>query len=292
MEVPKLCAASNTTMKIAYCGYDFFHGCLRHLIEGGHEILKVFTFDCDNRFNFNVYVHEISRHQQIPITTKAITTSDLLRLKEQGCELVVTAGYRYKVPELTSLNLKGFNIHPTLLPVGRGVWPLPWLILTEQAYGGVSIHKLTSEYDAGDILLQSGFEITADEDLESLSCKTQMYATHAFASLMQDFDNKWFNAVVQDETKATVWPMPQRSHRTLEWTKSVTELDRICRAFGKYGSCAYFNNTWWWVYDLKVWRQTHSEEVGKVVHKSNTEMVVSASDGFVCLRVFESLTNV
>jgi methionyl-tRNA formyltransferase len=278
-------------MKIAYCGYDFFHGCLRYLISSGHEILKVFSFECDNRYNFNTYIDEICRQQQIPITQAAITIQDLKQLKEQGCDLVVTAGYRYKVPELNSLSLKGINIHPTLLPVGRGVWPLPWLILTEQLNGGVSIHKLTPQWDAGDILLQSGFNLTPDENLESLSCKTQMYANQALASVMLDFEGNWCNAVAQDESLASLWPMPQRSHRTLEWSKSVAELDRIARAFGKFGSYAYFNNQWWCVYDLKVWLQQHHEEIGQVVHRSNTEMVVSASDGFVCLRVFESLVT-
>jgi len=276
-------------MKIAYCGYDFFHDCLRHLINEGHEILKVFTFECDNRFNFNTYVHEICRQQQIPITQSAISPPDLQQLREQGCELVIAAGYRYKIPELDSLNLKGFNVHPALLPVGRGVWPLPWLILTGQTHGGVSIHKLTAQFDAGDILLQSKFEITVDEDLESLSCKTQMHATQALATVMAEFDSKWLNASAQDESKASLWPMPQRSQRILEWTKGVAELDRIARAFGKFGSCAYFNSHWWWVYSIKVWRQIHHEKPGTVVHKSNTEMVVAACDGFVCLRLFESM---
>ena len=278
-------------MKIGYCGYDFFHGCLRQLVQEGHDILKVFTFDCDNRFNFNTYVTDICQQQRIPITQSAITAQDLQHLVQQGCELLITAGYQYKVPELESLNLKGINVHPTLLPVGRGVWPLPWLILTEQSIGGVSIHKLTTEFDAGDILYQSQFEITADENLESLSCKTQMYATQALADLMADFDNRWLNASTQDINKASVWPMPQRAHRTLDWNKSVAELDRIARAFGKFGSYAHFNNHWWWVYDIRVWRQSHREAVGKVVHKSNTEMVISASDGFVCLRLFESMAN-
>ncbi|WP_455210947.1 methionyl-tRNA formyltransferase [Kaarinaea lacus] len=278
-------------MKVAYCGYDFFHGCLRHLIANDHEILKVFTFDCDNRYNFNRYVHEICELQQIPITQTAINSADLQHLQEQGCELLITAGYRYKVPALDSLAIKGINVHPTLLPIGRGVWPLPWLILKQHTHSGVSIHKLTADFDAGDVLKQTRFIITADENLESLSCKTQIFATEVLAAVMRDFDVMWHNATFQDHNKASMWPMPQRSDRTLEWNNSVLEIDRVCRAFGKFGSFAFFDNRWWCVYDLKVWQQIHHEAVGKVVHKSNTEMVISASDGFVCLRTFEPLAD-
>ena len=278
-------------MKIAYCGYDFFHACLRRLIADGHEILKVFTFECDNRYNFNRYVYEICEQQQLPIIQNAISAEDLEQLQLQGCELLITAGYRYKVPELTSLAIKGINVHPTLLPVGRGVWPLPWLILKEQTHSGVSIHKLTADFDAGDILTQSRFALAQDENLESLSCKTQMVATEALASVMQNFEDNWHKASPQDHQKATLWPMPQRSDRILDWNKSIVEIDRIARAFGKFGSFAYFDNCWWCVYDLKVWQNAHNETLGKVVHKTNTEMVVSVSDGYVCLRVFEPLAD-
>jgi methionyl-tRNA formyltransferase len=118
-----------------------------------------------------------------------------------------------------------------------------------------------------------------------------MVAGDALALVMQDLEGKWHKATPQDHSKASSWPMPQRSDRTLEWNGSVRQIDRVCRAFGKFGSFAFFDNSWWWVYDLTVWQQVHKHPVGKVVHKSNTEMVVSASDGFVCLRMFEPLAN-
>ena len=108
---------------------------------------------------------------------------------------------------------------------------------------------------------------------------------------MQDFHGNWHNAKAQDPNKASSWPMPQRSDRTLKWNKGVTEIDRICRAFGKFGSYAFFADTWWCVYDLNVWQQQHQSPLGSVVHKSNTEMVVAASDGYVCFRMFEPLAN-
>lgn len=278
-------------MKIAYCGYDFFHGCLRRIIADGHEIFKVFTFDCDNHYNFNRYIYEICETHHLPITQTAISATDLQQLDEQGCELLITAGYRHKVPEMSHLAMKGINVHPTLLPLGRGVWPLPWVILTHQVRSGVSIHKLTADYDAGDILGQATFDLTSNENLESLSCKTQMIAIDALAAVVEDFDSKWRNAKPQDHNKACVWPMPQRSDRTIHWHQGVSNIDSICRAFGKFGAYAYFDDQWWCVYDVRTWQQVHQRSVGEVVHKSNTEMVVAASDGFVCLRLFEPLVE-
>lgn len=278
-------------MKIAYCGYDFFHSCLRYLLSSDYQILKVFTFDCDNRFNYNSYIYEISRQHSLPVSEKPISTEDIEQLISQGCELIITAGYRYKIPNLDALDIKAINVHPTLLPVGRGVWPLPRIILNQLTHGGVTIHKINDEYDAGEILSQVPIEITPYENLESLSCKVQMEATSLLKTVMSDFDNQWKNAEAQDQSKASSWPMPDRRDRMLEWPKSVEEIDRICRAFGKFGAIAYFDNQWWYVYSIVVWKQRHDAQPGSVVHKTNTEMVVAADDGYVVMRIFEAMTN-
>lgn len=278
-------------MKIVYCGYDFFHSCLRYLLSNDHHIQKVFTFNCDNRFNYNNYIYKICRQRSLPITEDPISVAAIKKLVDEGCELLITAGYRYKVPNLDKLNIKGINVHPTLLPEGRGVWPLPWIILKRLTKGGVTIHKLMDEYDAGEILSQTPIEITPHETLESLSCKVQMEAIALLNTVMADFDNQWENARAQDKSKASFWPMPDRQDQMLDWSKSVEEIDRICRAFGKSGAIAFFDNQWWYVYDVDVWKQDHTEKPGKVVHKTNTEMVVAASDGYVVMRYFQAMAN-
>ena len=274
-------------MKIAYCGYDFFYSCLEKILCTDHQVQRIFTFDCDNKYNFNQYIYQISQTHAIPISQQPISAQTLTQLDDEGCDLIITAGYRHKVPNLSSYKLKGINIHPTLLPVGRGVWPLPWLIFKEQKYGGVTIHKLIPKMDGGDILLQRAFAIDNTENLESLSCKTQILAAEMIVTCLNELDHYWSNAQAQEEMHASWWPMPAPKDRELDWHKSVDELDRISRAFGKFATHAQFDDKLWIVYNIKVWREAHTHTVGRVVHKTNTETVVAASDGYVCLRYFE-----
>lgn len=278
-------------MRIAYCGYDFFSACLQQLIDDGHEIIQAFTFDCDNHFNFNQYVDEICRTHQIPITAAAINSHDINRLEQQNCDLIITAGYRYKVPDLSASSVKGFNIHPSLLPVGRGVWPLPWTILTNQQKSGISIHKISNQFDAGDILVQHAFRLDNDEHLESLSCKHQMIAPKILRELMQDFEAKWESATPQPNSNMSYWSMPAKEDRTLDWTKDVEVLQRTVRAFGKSGTIANFDNNWWYVYDAKAWQEPHQYTLGSVIHKTNTEMVVAVNGGYLCMRYFEPIRD-
>lgn len=273
-------------MKIAYCGYDFFSACLRKLLAAHYNVYRVFTVSCDNRYNFNRYIYEIAQAHGLPVSEERVDEQIIRQLQQEGCELLVTAAYYYKIPDLSTTGIKGINIHPTLLPTGRGVWPLPWTILTSQQQTGISIHKLTQDYDAGDILLQKSFPLARDECLESLSAKLQLLAKDLLMDTVNNFDDCWRNAEPQTGP-VTHWENPTRAQRTLHWHDSVENLGRICRAFGKFGCFARFNDKDWVVYDLSGWVQTHRYSPGSVVHRTNTEMIVAAADGLVSVRYFE-----
>jgi methionyl-tRNA formyltransferase len=282
---------SSIRMKIAYCGYDFFHGNLRALLEDGHDIGQVFTVDTDNQWNFNQYIYDICRQYDLPVTDQPVSNDDIGRLEADGFDVIVTSAYYYRIPDLADSRLKGINVHPTLLPVGRGVWPLPWTILTEQRQSGVTIHKLAPQLDAGDILLQDAFELTPHENLESLSARVQLLARRMIVEVFADFESRWSAAQPQPEN-ATTWPRPSLEQQSLDWNTSVAEIDRISRAFGKYGCFADFDNCRWRVTLLNAWPESHDYQPGAVVHKTNMEMIVAAADGLVSLQYFRRLKAV
>jgi methionyl-tRNA formyltransferase len=125
-----------------------------------------------------------------------------------------------------------------------------------------------------------------DECLETLSAKVQMHAKDCLIEVVDDFDNLWNGARAQ-EGESCQWGMPSQQQRTLDWQLGVEELDRVCRAFGKFGCSASFDGQQWIVYHLRAWQQAHQFTVGDVVHKTSTEMIVAASDGLVSILYFE-----
>ncbi|NOX43284.1 MAG: hypothetical protein GXP19_06080 [Gammaproteobacteria bacterium] len=272
-------------MKIAYFGYDFFSAALAALLADGQDVYRVYTVPCDNQVDHNQYIFEMCREHKIPVTQERVDAQIINQLHNEGCELLVTAAYYYKIPDLSSTTIKGINIHPTLLPIGRGVMPLPWIILKNLKQCGVTIHKLTQEYDAGDILRQQSFPITEHETFESLSARLQLLAKDLLLEVVTEIDRFWDNATPQGDD-ASYWPRPDKDQRSLDWHKPVEELERICRAFGKTGCFARFDNKNWSVYGLNAWTQSHNYEIGTVVHKTNSEMIVAAADGLVSLLYF------
>jgi len=277
-------------MKIAYCGYDFFSASLRSLLNADKNVYRLFTVPDRGSANTNQYMNDISTQFGIPISDERIDDQTIRQLEEEGCELLITAAYNYKIPSLDSIDIRGINVHPTLLPQGRGEWPLPWVILTQQQQSGISIHKLTQEYDAGDILLQRSFPVDAQESLETLSAKVQMYAKDWLLEVVNDFSNMWEHAKPQSG-EVSNWGVPPREERTLDWHFDVEKLDRICRAFGKFGCYAKFNEQDWMVYLIKGWKQPHNYNIGDVVHRTSTETIVAAGDGLVSLIYFQKIRD-
>ena len=272
-------------MKIAYCGYDFFSASLHELLKAGANVYRLFTIPNRPGMNANQYINEIATEFQLPVSEERISEKNIEQLAEEGCELLITAAYNYKIPSLESTSIKGINVHPTLLPTGRGEWPLPWTILTEQKTTGITIHKLIDEYDAGDILYQQSIPVDDDETLESLSAKLQILAKDCLRETVNSFDELWENAEPQNG-EVSLWGMPSNEQRSIDWQWPIEKIDRMCRAFGKAGCYATFDRQQWTVFQLKSWKQKHNYDVGDVVHKTSTEMIVAASDGLVSLVYF------
>lgn len=271
-------------MKVAYCGYDFFYPCVEELTNAGHEVLAVFSYPCDNEYDFNLRLKTFAQKQSVPFSENPISPKDLKTLVEQGCELLVAAAYPYKIPEYENIRY-AVNIHPTLLPEGRGRWPLPWVILKELKKSGVTIHMITQEWDSGDILIKKDYEVTTRDNLESISAKSQITASDVFRQLLTDLSGYWERATPQGA--GITWPFPTDEDRTIDWNSSPEEIDKIVRAFGKFESYATFDDKKWLIQDAVCWREQHAYTPGTVINRMDREVVVACLGGLVCLRQFK-----
>lgn len=274
-------------MKIVYCGYDFFYGCLEELIKDKkNTIIKVFTFNTDNKYNFNYKIIDLSKEYNIPISYNKPTKEEIFRLfDKEKCDLIITAGYIYKIPIINHSNFKGINIHPTLLPEGRGPWPLPWIILKQKEKSGVTIHKLVDEFDKGDILLQEEFKVLDNENLETLSCRSQVLAKKLITEVVNNLDYYYKNA--KKQARGEYYHYPTDLDMTFTGLMKIEEIDRIIRAFGKFDSCTRLLGKNLLVHDATCWIEKHQYKPNTVVHITNNEILLAAVDGFVCIRYYE-----
>ncbi|MBQ7826734.1 MAG: hypothetical protein IJ386_00530 [Clostridia bacterium] len=252
-------------MKIAYAGIDLMYPALQALADQGHEIVKVFSCETDGVCETNTEVTRIARELGVPITCERITAEDLSELVLLGCEALVTAGYYYRMP--IDDRLRMMNIHPALLPVGRGAWPMPLTILRGMRKSGVTIHKMAESFDTGDILMQREFELLEREDLMSFMDKVCALLPQMLRELFADLDRYYDGAIPQGEGE--YWECPNESDYPITAETPVSEADLILRAFMGY-ECVYRTDN-----------KTYALQFGRAVEGDGEGMELPLDGGYV-----------
>ncbi len=220
-------------MNIIYFGYDLFAPCLKELASNPKiNILKVYSFEGDGYFDKNDEIKEICAVKNIPFTTERITVDELKwQFEQNGCDLAFSAGYAYRIPCESVPSFRGVNIHPSLLPEGRGPWPFPHIILKGLKKSGVTAHKIAEKFDEGEILLQAEFEVSQNETYRSLEKKARCAALDLTKKILSNLDNYWENAIPQ--AKGEYWKEPTDIERTIYKNTASDLKDKIIRAFTK-----------------------------------------------------------
>jgi phosphoribosylglycinamide formyltransferase-1 len=101
-------------------------------------------------------------------------------LKNLQIDLVVLAGFLWLIPQnlLKAFPNKIINIHPALLPKfgGKGMYGdkvHQSILAAGETESGITIHFVNEEFDEGEVIHQSRFQIAKTDDLEMVKFKGQ-----------------------------------------------------------------------------------------------------------------------
>lgn len=150
---------------------------------------------------------------------KLFTPQKLTEITQQLAQLQPEAGVLFaygKILPDETLNVfpKGIiNIHPSLLPRHRGPAPLESTILGGDTQAGTSIMLITAEMDAGPILAQESFPITAT-----------IHKAALWEKLMHT-SRKLLLPTLRDYLTGQLAPQPQRSDQEPSYSKLIKKQD-------------------------------------------------------------------
>jgi len=94
-------------------------------------------------------------------------------LLEHKVELIALAGYMRLLSPAFVDKWEGriLNIHPSLLPLHKGLDTHQRAIMAGDAHGGCSVHLVTAELDSGPVLAQAQVRILPRDDPASLAAR-------------------------------------------------------------------------------------------------------------------------
>lgn len=219
-------------MKIVYFGSDVFIDVFRYLLAH-HEILALYTYHNAEDY-FNAFrIVQLAHLHDIPVHYTLISAQDMRDYIEQrGCELFFVAEYSHKLPVVEHPAFRGINIHSSLLPQGRSYYPIEGALARGYTESGVTIHKLASRLDCGDIVMQRRYVIDPLDDSVDLYLKAGQLAREMAETLMPDFERYWQKAIPQTVV-LPYWNRPELLNMTLRHEMTVTEAWACYHRFNK-----------------------------------------------------------
>src|SRR5437870_8226569 len=118
---------------------------------------------------------EIAVERGIPVfQPESINTPDgVQRLTAWQPDLLVVAAYGQILSKdiLATAKLGGINVHASLLPKYRGAAPIAWAIYHGETETGVTIIRMSTALDAGDMLAQETIDIGPEETAGEIEAK-------------------------------------------------------------------------------------------------------------------------
>jgi len=269
----------NKPLRVAYAGHDFFSSCLATLVSRPDTLIPVcLTEGPEGQPARNVL--RLAGEADAKVFTGRPTVEVMREVNAAGVDLFVCAAYMYRVPTHQLHVPYAVNVHPALLPNGRGPNPLPYLATGFSQFSGVTIHEMTAELDEGPILIQGPVDQSPEEGLDELYLKLFALAPRLLSRLLDDLQGHF--AAKRHVQGGSYWP--HKDGAVLCGSHTTEHALRLHSSFGMYGFLVKlegrdeFRATL-----LSAARCNHDFVVGSVVAELQVGTIVALRDGLVRL---------
>lgn len=138
---------------------------------------------------------ERAKQAGIPVTTLCSAKLDkrdfqsllYIAIEKEHADLIVLAGFmKILSPELLSrIKVPIINIHPSLLPKFKGAHAIKDVLQSEETESGFTIHYVTKEVDAGEIIYQERVPVYLNDTEDTLSSRIKPLENKALPKIIE-----------------------------------------------------------------------------------------------------------
>ena len=257
-------------MKIVYMGTpDFAVNPLHALAEAGYEVAGVITQPDKPKGRGKTMlptpVKEEAMKHGFPVyqPVKVRDPEFLQVLEKMEPDIIVVAAFGQIIPK-SILELPKYgciNIHASLLPKYRGAAPIQQAVIDGEKESGVTIMRMGTGLDTGDMISRIVVPIAKDETGGTLFDKlAEAGAKLLVETLPHIFDGTAVYEKQPEESPTPYAGMITKQMGLINFGKSAAELERLVRGLNPWPSAF----TFWNGKTLKVWESfvVKSEEAG------------------------------
>jgi methionyl-tRNA formyltransferase len=165
-----------------------------------------------------------------PARVNATEIVEEIRGVDPDLLVVVAFGSILRPPLLALARTAAINVHPSLLPALRGPAPLARAIWNGETWTGITVQYMSTELDAGDILLQRAFPILPEETTGELTARIADPAAALLSMSVRLLASGRAPRVEQDARHVSVAPVLTREEGVIRWSQDVFRIAARIRA--------------------------------------------------------------
>ena len=268
---------------------------LEFLAERGEQVLAVGSAGDDGRDGWQRSFRATAERLGLPFDQpRRINDPDLVkRLADFGARALISIQYDQilRSPLLSGIGCPCLNLHFSLLPRHRGMYPIAWAILDGDAEAGVTLHHMLEQIDAGDVIAQRRIAVESDATARELydavanACFELFRASYPFPDALLE------TRLTQDPSNAVYHKTDELDFENLcvDWARPAPVLHAWLRAliFPPF----QYPETEWRGRRLRIEklggdlrRGANGAEPGRVVARDAAGIEVAAGGGSIHIR--------
>ncbi len=172
-----------------------------------------------------------------------------------------------------------FNIHFSLLPKYRGMYTSALPILHGEHETGVTLHRIDSGIDTGEIIAQREIQINREDTARDLYLKYIYYGTELVKEYLEVLMNGTERSVPQNESEATYYSKDAIDYADIriDLDRKAYEIQNQIRAFvfREYQLPKVCKS---YIIDTRITQQRSAKGAGKILYENECAMIVSSQD--------------
>jgi len=220
--------------------------CLEALLELGFDIRLVVTHPDEESENiWFSSVAKLAGQNDIPVIAPADPNSVMVIRQVAACHPQFLFSFYYRkilAQELLNIPRRGaFNLHGSLLPKYRGRVPVNWAIINGEKETGVSLHRMVTRPDAGNLVAQRSVPILLNDTARDVFAKLVCAAEKLILRTVPKMVDGTAREIPQDLSQGSYFGARRPEHGRIDWRLSAREIHNLIRAVAPPYPGAFFD---------------------------------------------------
>ena len=238
-------------MKIVFMGSaDFGLPALQNLLTAGHNVVAIVSTP-PRKQGRGLHVKKSAihtfadQHALGPVFTPESLLDQVFidQLKNCHADVFVVVAFRILPPAVFTIPPLGtINIHASLLPHYRGPAPIHRAIQNGEKESGITIFKIDTGIDTGNIILQQSVLVDDNETTPELYGRLQQLGATALPAALDFLQKGSIDFQQQDSALASKAPKLKKEEGNIPWHESALTIFNMIRAFKPFPGTYTFLN--------------------------------------------------